>query len=207
MKIIVVADIEMQKEFESRGISEGIEVHFEISISNINSTADAIFYLLDESNLVTDLKAIEDPNTPVFINSVITTLEQLPEKAIRINAWNGFLQRPIVEICASEKNEIAAATVLNALKWDYQLVPDVKGMIAARVISMIINEAYFALEDDVSTKEEIDIAMKLGTNYPLGPFEWGEKIGLPKICSLLTALSEDDERYLPATSLIKEVSE
>jgi 3-hydroxyacyl-CoA dehydrogenase len=45
---------------------------------------------------------------------------------------------------------------------------------------MIINEAYFALEDNVSTKAETDIAMKLGTNYPYGPFEWGQLIGLKK---------------------------
>jgi 3-hydroxybutyryl-CoA dehydrogenase len=205
MKIIVVADIEMQKEFESKGIPEGIEVHFETSFSNINSTADAIFYLIDESNIAGDLKAIEDLNTPVFINSVIATLKELPQNVIRINAWKGFLQRPLIEICSTEKNEKAAATILQALNWNYQLVPDVKGMIAAKVISMIINEAYFALEDDVSTKEEIDIAMKLGTNYPFGPFEWSEKVGLQNIHNLLTALSDEDERYLPAPSLIKEV--
>jgi 3-hydroxybutyryl-CoA dehydrogenase len=205
MKIIVVADIEMQKEFESKGIPEGIEVHFETSFSNINSTADAIFNLMDESNIAGDLKAIEDLNTPIFINSVIATLKELPQNVIRINAWKGFLQRPLIEICSTEKNEKAAATILQALNWNYQLVPDVKGMIAAKVISMIINEAYFALEDDVSTKEEIDIAMKLGTNYPFGPFEWSEKVGLQNIHNLLTALSDEDERYLPAPSLIKEV--
>ena len=42
---------------------------------------------------------------------------------------------------------------------------------------MIINEAFLALQEGVSTKEEINTAMKLGTNYPLGPFEWVEKIG------------------------------
>jgi 3-hydroxybutyryl-CoA dehydrogenase len=141
----------------------------------------------------------------VFINGVIATLKELPQNAIRINAWKGFLQRPLIEICSTEKNEKAAATILQALNWNYQLVPDVKGMIAAKVISMIINEAYFALEDDVSTKEEIDIAMKLGTNYPFGPFEWSEKVGLQNIHNLLTALSDEDERYLPAPSLIKEV--
>ena len=49
--------------------------------------------------------------------------------------------------------------------------PDIPGFISARVVSMIINEAYFALEEEVSSKEEIDTAMKLGTNYPYGPFD------------------------------------
>ena len=50
---------------------------------------------------------------------------------------------------------------------------------------MIINEAYFTWEAGTSTKEEIDIAMKLGTGYPYGPFEWGEKIGLSRDCGIV----------------------
>jgi len=75
--------------------------------------------------------------------------------------------------------------------------------ISDRVIYMIINEAYFALEEKVSSKDEIDIAMKLGTGYPFGPFEWAAKIGILKIYETLSHLSETDERYTPA-ALLKE---
>lgn len=44
-----------------------------------------------------------------------------------------------------------------------------------RVISMIINEAFFALEENLALKKDIDLAMKFGVNYPIGPIEWGEK--------------------------------
>jgi 3-hydroxybutyryl-CoA dehydrogenase len=71
---------------------------------------------------------------------------------------------------------------------------------------MIINEAYFALGDEVSSKKEIDIAMKLGTNYPYGPFEWCEQIGLKNIHSLLTILKKNDSRYEIAPALVKELS-
>ena len=74
-------------------------------------------------------------------------------------------------------------------------------MITPRVIAMIINEAYFTLQAGVSTKEEIDTAMKLGTNYPYGPFEWADKIGLNRIKTLLQTLSKTDTRYLPAENL------
>jgi 3-hydroxybutyryl-CoA dehydrogenase len=207
MKIIVVADIEMQKEFESKGIPEGVEVHFETALSNINSAAEAIFYLEDESLLPGNIEAIENLDAPVFVSSVVTTLKELPQNAIRLNGWSGFLQRPIIEISASDRNLETGAKILESLNWKYQLVPDTKGMIAAKVISMIVNEAYFALGDDVSTKQDIDTAMKLGTNYPYGPFEWSEKIGLKKIYNLLTALSEEDKRYMPAPHLSKEVSQ
>jgi 3-hydroxybutyryl-CoA dehydrogenase len=66
---------------------------------------------------------------------------------------------------------------------------------------MIINEAFFALGENVSTKEEIDLAMKSGTNYPYGPFEWSEKIGVENILNLLKKLSEKEERYFPAPTL------
>lgn len=72
---------------------------------------------------------------------------------------------------------------------------------------MIINEAYFAVNDEVSSKKEIDTAMKLGTNYPYGPFEWAALIGKNNILELLQKLSLTDTRYQPAELLIKEVNE
>lgn len=66
-----------------------------------------------------------------------------------------------------------------------------------RVIAMIINEAYFALEENLASPESIDLAMKNGVGYPLGPLEWGEKIGLHYIIELLFEYAEitEDPRY------------
>ena len=69
---------------------------------------------------------------------------------------------------------------------------------------MIINEAYFAKGEYVSTEKEIDIAMKLGTNYPHGPFEWATIIGIKNIYELLKTLSEPDTRYKPSPLLEQE---
>ena len=69
---------------------------------------------------------------------------------------------------------------------------------------MIINEAFFAMEENISTENEIDIAMKLGTNYPYGPFEWCDLIGADNILALLEKLSIQDKRYLPAGLLKSE---
>ena len=71
---------------------------------------------------------------------------------------------------------------------------------------MIINEAYYTLQDKISTKAEIDIAMKLGTNYPHGPFEWSSLIGLKNIYELLTVLSKTDTRYTASDLLMKEAT-
>ena len=80
-------------------------------------------------------------------------------------------------------------------------MPDIAGFITPRIVVSIINEAHIALEEKVSNETEIDTAMKLGTNYPYGPFEWNELIGPEKVYNLLDALSKEHERYRPCELL------
>jgi 3-hydroxybutyryl-CoA dehydrogenase len=94
--------------------------------------------------------------------------------------------------------------LMKALGRQAEWVADTEGMLSVRVIASIINEAWFALEEGISTPEEIDTAMKMGTNYPLGPFEWGRKIGLNKLVHLLDRLAMKQERYSPCPLLKKE---
>lgn len=160
----------------------------------------AAFFILDTDGAAVILPATQ----PVFLNSVTATLQQMqtPVNVMRINGWNGFLKRPLWEIAGTVHEN--AATVLQALQKNFIQVKDEPGLIAGRVVAMIINEAYFALGENVSDKAAIDTAMKLGTNYPYGPFEWAAQIGLKNIVSLLQILSETDRRYTPAPVLIKE---
>ncbi|MEJ7840218.1 MAG: 3-hydroxyacyl-CoA dehydrogenase NAD-binding domain-containing protein [Rubrobacter sp.] len=60
--------------------------------------------------------------------------------------------------------------------------------VALRVISCIVNEAFLSLSEGVATAEDIDQAMKLGANYPKGPFEWAEEIGASGILETLDSL-------------------
>lgn len=161
----------------------------------------AAFFNLDEDAAKADYSLLQQP---VFINAVTTTLREnhLPAHVFRINGWPGFLERTHWEIAGVLTAQ--AAGVLAQLNRQPVVVADEPGLVAARVIAMIINEAYFALSAAVSSKEEIDTAMKLGTNYPYGPFEWASKIGADKIAGLLTRLSETDTRYQPCTLLMQE---
>lgn len=165
--------------------------------------ADAFFSLQDNEiqkgfNLLTK---------PVIINSVSQTLAGLasPANVYRINGWATFLKRSVWEI-AGAANE-GVDSVFKILNIKLNFVKDEPGFISARVIAMIINEAYFALEDNVSSKAEMDTAMKLGTNYPFGPFEWVSLIGRKNILALLQQLYLTDIRYKPSQLLIKETSE
>src|SRR5215207_4754839 len=74
--------------------------------------------------------------------------------------------------------------------------------IALRITSCIVNEAFLARSEDVATAEDIDRAMKLGANYPKGPFEWAEEIGVHSIVQTLDALrTTHGDAYLVAPSL------
>ena len=57
-----------------------------------------------------------------------------------------------------------------------------------RVVSQIINEAYFSLEENLASANDIDTAMKFGVNYPLGPIQWAKESGLENIVSILDEL-------------------
>lgn len=142
---------------------------------------------------------------PVIISAVEFKADPILDGFTKINGWPGFLKGPLLEGSQSDLSKREAAEEVcsvfgKKIKW----VPDQPGFISARVVAMIINEAWMALEENVSTKEDIDTAMKLGTNYPYGPFEWCDIIGRKKIVKLLSTLSNIDPRYQPAALLKKE---
>lgn len=202
MYIVVKATPQQQKAFLTKEVPPGVRVDF-ISGNDFAADADAYFDLCYEE----DGAAFQSiTQQPVFVNAVVDTLQRFPQNFARINAWDGFLERTTLEVVLGKGSQATAVQkVMDALNWKFQPAPDVPGMIAARVIAMIVNEAYFGLGDGISTKKDIDTAMKLGTNYPHGPFEWGEKIGLKKIGVLLQALSQTDSRYKPAPALQQEI--
>jgi 3-hydroxybutyryl-CoA dehydrogenase len=138
----------------------------------------------------------------IIVNAVAPTLEEIGYPFVRINGWPGFLERSVHELVVPDETTARRiARLYEQLGHDHRLVPDTPGMITARILSAIINEAYYTWEEEVSTKEEIDTAMRLGTNYPLGPFEWSERIGPGQIAGLLWSLTRTNPAYAPAKAL------
>ena len=74
---------------------------------------------------------------------------------------------------------------------EIELVQDRVGMVFPRIVCQIINEAAFALQEEIATPQDIDLAMKLGANYPLGPIEWADKLGMQQVHAVLSALHRD----------------
>lgn len=205
MKIVVITKDVLKEELLAQGMSDYVQVEWQQEINPVGDADGYIDLLFDGTEeRVEKLKKLQ-PASAIIVNAVNTTLKELPTGFIRINAWNSFLQRSLVEAAAHDINKKLAENIFLCFNKKVEWVPDVPGFITGRVISMLINEAFFALDEKVSTKEEIDTAMKLGTNYPYGPFEWAAKIGLMNVYELLTTLAETNSRYTPSALLQKEV--
>jgi 3-hydroxybutyryl-CoA dehydrogenase len=86
---------------------------------------------------------------------------------------------------------------LQALGFNPQRVADTPGLVVARSIAMLVNEAADAVHQGVCNEAAADAAMKLGVNYPAGPFEWLARWGAGPVCHLLDALAAyyRGERY------------
>ena len=208
MRIVVLTNESLKMELLAQGITENTGVQWinEPGALLQYPDADAYIDLLFDNNeeRINILQQLQ-PKL-ILVNAVIPVLDQLPAGFIRFNGWNTFLSRSLMEAAAMD--EIAKTKtieIFSLFNKKIEWVKDIPGFISARVIAMIINEAWFALNEEVSTREEMDIAMKLGANYPYGPFEWGKKIGLKNVYSLLDALAKTNKRYKPAPLLKKEV--
>ena len=83
------------------------------------------------------------------------------------------------------------------------VVEDSVGLVLPRIVCCLVNEAAHALMEAVAQPHDIDNAMKLGTNYPYGPLEWGDLIGLDVVLAVLRGLFDEfgEERYRPAPLL------
>lgn len=125
---------------------------------------------------------------------------------IGLNALPTFINRSISEIALLNDTDTAVCDDLfKYLQWKYLVAADRTGMVTPRVIAMIINEACFALAEKTASMVDIDMAMKSGTNYPYGPFEWCDRIGVKNVFETLEAIAENygEARYR-ICSLLKE---
>ncbi len=79
------------------------------------------------------------------------------------------------------------------------VVGDGPGLVRARLVCCIVNEAISALQEGVASAADIDQAMKLGANYPFGPLEWADYLGLDTILGVMRGLQEEwgEDRYRP----------
>ena len=90
-----------------------------------------------------------------------------------------------------------AAGFFQSLGKAVNLVLDVPGMLVMRSVCLLVNEAASAIAHQVCSAGDLDIAMKQGVNYPLGPVEWGESLDLHRVVTAVANMYEayGDDRY------------
>jgi 3-hydroxybutyryl-CoA dehydrogenase len=184
---------------------------------------EAVLLAIEVNNL--NLKAKEEqlreldrllaPPVPIVTTSLAITATEAaswtehPERVCGFGTLVPLAERELFEIAPALQTEEAAIrateSFFQSLGKETEIVEDEAGLVFPRILSLIINEAAFTLMEKAATPRDIDTAMKKGTNYPYGPLEWADRIGLDEIYAIIRGLHRDlaEERYRPAPILRK----
>lgn len=219
--VCLLGDEQLVKEYSIAFQSNGIAVLELKNLSSLKSNAKKISIAFELSLELTDSKignlkgldAALDPSVPIVSSAVASTVLMQAqhivnkERLIGISAFPTLIENKLVEIAPSlyttQTISDAVIAFFRSVKKESAIVEDSVGMVMPRILCQIINEALFTVQNDVANPKDIDTAMKLGTNYPNGPIEWGEKIGFNNIVVVLDALYKNngEERYRVAPLL------
>lgn len=130
-----------------------------------------------------------------------------PESVAGFGSFYPIKEKKLIELVYGLRTQEAvlkeAESLFGALGKQTVRLSEAAGPIFPRVVCAIINEAARGFDEGVAKAEEIDVAMKLGVNYPKGPLRWADEIGLDQVLAVLDGLRREtgDDRYRPAPIL------
>jgi 3-hydroxybutyryl-CoA dehydrogenase len=198
----------------NHGIGEwiaGSGYRLEAYPESFEGLAAVLFLEAHSGRTATELERLGDvlpPNVPVFVQCLDATLETILPAVPDTSRFVGF--DPLFLPAGSTTTLVAAPGLtepvraraedfLRALGREPIWIDDAPGMIAPRVVGMLVNEAAFAVQEGVAQAETIDLAMKLGVNYPRGLIEWGGSLGWRRVLAILEHLQAEfgEDRYRP----------
>jgi 3-hydroxybutyryl-CoA dehydrogenase len=175
----------------------------------------AIVCLGREEGLFEHLEQAEarlSPEVPLLVQAADTALSEIENRLLypeRLAGFDGLFAASgaVVTLAAGADLNLEVKRTVEELfssagkqpEW----VKESPGLILPRIISMLVNEAAFAAGEGSADQGTIDKAMKLGTNYPKGPFEWAVNLGYDKVVNMLDHLRAEygEERYRAAPLL------
>jgi 3-hydroxybutyryl-CoA dehydrogenase len=168
--------------------------------------------LLAEISPMIGRAAILASNTSSLSITALGNASGHPDRFFGLHFFNPVPVLPLVEVVRGL--ETSATTLATATAFVARIgktpvtVSDAPGFIANRILLPMINEAIFALQENVATRDAIDAVMKLGMSHPLGPLALADLIGLDVCLAILETLHRDfgDDKYRPAPLLRRMVA-
>jgi 3-hydroxybutyryl-CoA dehydrogenase len=165
--------------------------------------------LLQKLDLALPAPAVIITSCLGFSTTLMASWTAKPERIVGFATFYPFKDRKVIELAPGIRTEESAIQraeqLFKSIGKETVRVKDAPGLTFPRILSLIINEAARSLEEGVATAEEIDVAMRLGVNYPHGPLRWADQIGLDEVLTVLEGLQRHtgDDRYRPAPLLKK----
>ncbi|HWX91369.1 MAG TPA: 3-hydroxyacyl-CoA dehydrogenase NAD-binding domain-containing protein [Terriglobales bacterium] len=166
-----------------------------------------IFTLLDKICRPT---AVLASNTSSLSLTEIASVTYRAKKVVGMHFFNPVHKMKLLEIVrALETDEdtlAAAVDVGRHMGKEVVVIKESPGFVTSRINAMIGNEAFYMLQEGVATAEDIDKALKLGLNHPMGPFELVDLVGLDTRLHILEYLHKTlGEKFRPAPLLVQYV--
>ncbi|HET9030436.1 MAG TPA: 3-hydroxyacyl-CoA dehydrogenase NAD-binding domain-containing protein [Candidatus Aquilonibacter sp.] len=166
----------------------------------------------DRGAILASLDSLLGPDTMIFADAYATDIGAAasrmrhPERLVGYGVLGALENQRAVEIVDSDivsDDALAlAAELFESIGKGVVLVEDVPGLYLGRVVGSIVNEAVIAVAQDVATADDIDVAMRLGVNYPQGPIAWGREIGGRRLSRILRRIAQSEgEAYGPHRAL------
>jgi 3-hydroxybutyryl-CoA dehydrogenase len=166
-----------------------------------------IFTLLDKICRPTTILA---SNTSSLSVTEIASVTYRAKKCLGMHFFNPVHKMKLLEVVrALETDEDTLATAVEVGKRmgkEVVVIKESPGFITSRINAMIGNEAFYMLQEGIASPADIDKALKLGLNHPMGPFELVDLVGLDTRLSILEYLQKSlGEKYRPAPLLVQYV--
>jgi 3-hydroxybutyryl-CoA dehydrogenase len=166
-----------------------------------------IFTLLDKVCRPTTILA---SNTSSLSVTEIASVTYRARKCVGMHFFNPVHKMKLLEIVrALETDDETLATAVEIgqrMGKEVVVIKESPGFITSRINAVIGNEAFYMLQEGIATAADIDKALKLGLNHPMGPFELVDLVGLDTRLSILEYLHRSlGEKYRPAPLLVRYV--